>query len=766
MIKYLLNLRHSLVFKLIILVGIVLAISMSIWAYFNINYQKRRMMENIMVGTDRLTHAIRLGTYYAMMHNSRNDINQIIKNIGKQPDIENIRIYNKAGKITYSNRSEEVEQVTNIRAEACYICHRKDPPLTHLKLEERARIFQFDHEDRLLGIITPIYNEPECSTGDCHFHPADKKILGALDVVVSLADVDREIIKAQEGIIGLSIFIFLVTSAIIFVFLLRFVSRPVKALIRGTELFAGGDYSIKVNVSQDDEMGQLAKSINQMGESISKHEAELNIQRDEYQNLFEKVPCLITVQDRDFKLLKYNQKFADRFAPESDDYCYHAYKGQNIKCIDCPVEKTFKDGRIHTGEESGPDKDGSLSHWLFRTSPIFNSQGDVVAAMEISLDITQRKELEQKLAQSEKKYRDIFNNIPNPVFMLDVEGLKILDCNESALSVYGYPRQELIGTSFMLLFTEGERNHYAFKLMTTTLLNQVKQVNKAGKNIYVTIRVSLYKQNGRSVLLVTTSDITKRLEAEQQLIQASKMATLGEMATGVAHELNQPLSVIKTASSFLIKKINNQQEIDGQILETMLTKIDANVDRASRIIIHMREFARKSDQGLLPVQLHDVLMRAIDIFSQQLKIRGIEVVWDMARPLPRVLGDPDRLEQVFINLLINARDAIEEKWAGVAYSEQDKRLTLRSRVDADKVVVEVCDTGGGIPESLRQKIFEPFFTTKEVGKGTGLGLSISYGIIKDCRGQIEARPNPDGGACFVLSFRQWKHADEENNSDR
>ena len=381
MFKRLLNLRHSLVAKLTILVGIVLIVSMAIWAYFNINYQRRRLMEDVVAGTDRLTNTIRLGTHYAMMLNSRDDINQIINNIGKQPEIENIRIYNKAGQITYSNRPEEVDRTTNIKAEACDICHRTDPPLINIELEERTRIFQSGHGYRLLGIITPIRNEPGCSTGDCHFHPADKKILGALDLAVSLKDVDREIFKAQKGIIGLSVFIFLVTSAIIFIFLLRFVNRPIKKLIGGTQRFAKGDYSNRVTIPQDDEMGMLGTAINQMGEEISKHEAELNMQRDEYQSLFERVPCLITVQDRDFKLLKYNREFAERFGPKEGDYCYRVYKGRDSKCVDCPVKKTFDDGQIHVGEESGPDKDGTLTHWLFRTSPIFNNQGEVVAAM-------------------------------------------------------------------------------------------------------------------------------------------------------------------------------------------------------------------------------------------------------------------------------------------------------------------------------------------------------------------------------------------------
>jgi histidine kinase len=244
------------------------------------------------------------------------------------------------------------------------------------------------------------------------------------------------------------------------------------------------------------------------------------------------------------------------------------------------------------------------------------------------------------------------------------------------------------------------------------------------------------------------------------------MATLGEMATGIAHELNQPLSVIKTASSFCIKKIDDLQKIDPEILSTLLIKIDNNTDRASRIINHMRQFARKSDLALGRVQVNDILIKAFEIFSQQLKLRGIEVVWDIEEDLPLIKAEAGRLEQVFINLLINARDAIDDRWGAEVPVECDKTITIRTRSSKKRVIVEICDTGVGIPEAISHKIFEPFFTTKEVGKGTGLGLSISYGIVKDCLGNIEANPNPDGGTCFALTFPQWKETDEENNSDR
>jgi histidine kinase len=152
------------------------------------------------------------------------------------------------------------------------------------------------------------------------------------------------------------------------------------------------------------------------------------------------------------------------------------------------------------------------------------------------------------------------------------------------------------------------------------------------------------------------------------------------------------------------------------------------------------------------IQLNDVLERAFEIFSQQLKLRGIEVVWDIEKELPMIIADPSRLEQVFINLLLNARDAIEERWGSREIEKAEKRIVLRTRSEKRKVVCEVCDTGVGVPQALADKIFEPFFTSKEVGKGTGLGLSISYGIIKDCGGNIRVMPNKPAGACFVLNF--------------
>jgi histidine kinase len=746
------KIRSSLVSKLTILVGLILLLSISVWAYFNIDYQQEKMMASTIQGADGLSHTIKLGAHYAMMHNLRDDITRIIKKIAQEKKLENIRIYNKSGEIKFSNRDAEIDEMTNIKAEACYVCHRSEPPLSELSLSQRTRVFTSPRGHRLLGIISPIYSEPGCSSNACHAHPEGKKVLGALDLVISLEQIDHELGVFKKWLVAFAAFLFSIISAVIIFFLFRFVKRPINQLIDGTQPIANGEYLNQIDVDQVDEMGQLSVAIDRMGKKISEKQAELNRQRDEYQNLFERVPCIITVQDRNYKLIRHNAEFEKKFKPEPGDYCYAAYKGRKEKCVICPVERTFEDGLSHFSEERGVNKDGSPTHWIVHTSPITDKNGEIVAAMEMSLDVTQTKLLEEELKKSEQKYYAIFNNIPNPVFVLDMDTLEILDCNASVEVVYGYTKDEMIKRSFLELFGPEEKDHYGKIIKKSSVINQARHFNKDGGTLFVNIMISPSDYPGRKVLLVTTSDITQRLETEQQLIQASKMATLGEMATGVAHELNQPLAVIKTASRFFMKKIRKKEKIKDDTLFTMSEEIDSHVDRATKIIDHMREFGRKQDTDLAKVDINAVLKKAYDILGQQLKVRGIEVIWDLETDLPPVMADANRLEQVFINLLINARDAIDEKRQAQPHQKGNRKIHLKTRHGPREISVEISDTGTGIPDELLDRIFEPFFTTKKGGQGTGLGLSISYGIIQECKGSIRAVSPKGQGAGFIIKF--------------
>ena len=534
---------------------------------------------------------------------------------------------------------------------------------------------------------------------------------------------------------------------------MKFVTHPIRKLISEAERIGKGDYGHKIEMDRDDEVGQLAVAIDMMRRQIREKQEELNKQKEEYQNLFEHVPCYITVQDRNFKLLSYNREFAEKFKPKPGDSCYVAYKGRSKRCEICPVVETFEDAQSHSSEETGVNKDNSRFFWMVRTSPIKNKDGEVIAAMEMSLDVTQMKFLEHEVRKSEENYRVIFDTIPNPLFVLDAKTLEILDCNNSVTAVYGFDKEEIKRTSFLRFFEDGDRNQFAQELKTAKTLNKIRQIRKDGKAIFVNIHTAPSEYMGHEALLVTATDITERLIVEQQLIQASKLATLGEMATGVAHELNQPLSVIKTASSFFLKKVRKNEAVTPEIMETLAEEMDSHVDRASKIINHMREFGRQADlKRVSSTQVNDVLTKALEIFSQQLKLRQIEVVKELEENLPVILADSNRLEQVFINLLTNARDAIEEKNAHMVSDSEVKRILLRTGIKDGSVFIEIKDTGIGIPESLLDRVFDPFFTTKKAGKGTGLGLSISYGIVRDYHGTFRVESQESVGSTFCILF--------------
>ncbi len=746
--------KRGLAFKLLIPVGMVLFLSIFIWSHFSTRYQERILIDKAVSDVDKFCNSVLKLTWLAMLHSPSEDMQDILNSMSRYNEIEEIRIFNCQGQVRFSNNREEIGRLGQKQDIACNICHSQDPPVMKTDIKDRIRMFESKDGDLKLGVINPILNGPSCSSSACHYHPTNIKKLGTLDVVVSLKNVKQEIGLSKKMSAWTAVYLFFTLAITICIIIFFRVTHPINRLITDTRSIATGDFTLlKSSTDSGDEIGQLSMAINDMGSEIHEKQAELNRQKDIYRHLFEQVPCTITVQNRKYELIEFNQEFARRFNPEYGDYCYAAYKDLDAKCLNCPVEKTFMDGKSHFSEESGINKDGTIAHWFVKTAPLRDENGNIVAAMEMSLDISRRKKLEEKVRISEKKYQEIFKNIPNPVFILDKEQLSIIDCNDAALSVYGYIREELKGKGFGMLFPSNREFERIKNNITLSFHERVVNLRKNEDYLYANIWISPADFVDKNVLIVTAVDITNSVETEHQLIQAGKMATLGEMATGVAHELNQPLSVIKTASGFIARKIGTDQDIDRAILKTLSEEIETHVDRASKITNHMRLFGRKSVFQKEKIYINDVLKRAFDIFSQQLKLREIEVIWELSEGLPHISADSVRLEQVFINLLLNSRDAIVAKFDGAKRQKNDKReITLTTKFEDNKVRVKIRDTGIGIASADIDKIFEPFFTTKKVGEGTGLGLSISYGIIKESGGEIFVHNNKDGGVTFIMLF--------------
>ncbi len=230
-------------------------------------------------------------------------------------------------------------------------------------------------------------------------------------------------------------------------------------------------------------------------------------------------------------------------------------------------------------------------------------------------------------------------------------------------------------------------------------------------------------------------------DKQEQLVQAGKLATLGELTTGVAHELNNPLNNIGLFVGNAVDLIDLAVTEKGQIVRE-LGRAMQQVRKATEIISHLRTFGRAAPATREPISLRQVIERALSLMQEQLRQRDIEVTVDLGAAEPVVVGNPIQLEQVFINLLTNARDALADS--------PRKAIRISSAVGSADVEIAFADTGNGIPPGLERRIFDPFFTTKEVGKGTGLGLSITYGIIGEHGGTISVVSPSGEGATFVI----------------
>ena len=362
------------------------------------------------------------------------------------------------------------------------------------------------------------------------------------------------------------------------------------------------------------------------------------------------------------------------------------------------------------------------------------------------------KESQVRLRDSEAKYRSLFNSGPNPIFALDRSQYRILDANPRAEAIFGYTREELKGRPFADLgpiepiVRQGAGNQAG-----DLSISKVQYRKKDGSPIHVNVHAIPARYGEVDALIVATTDISEMVEKDSQLIQASKMTTLGEMSAGIAHEVNQPLNAIKMGSEFLEFMVASGKQIPPADLADVVQEISGQVDRAVAIIRRLRDFGRKSDFTKDPVQINGCVQSVLEIIGRQLALQNIRVELTLADDLAPVMAHSNRLEQVIFNLLTNARDAINQRQES-GDEAVDHRIRIASGQSNGQVRLTVADTGVGIPDAVKERIFEAFFTTKQMGEGMGLGLSITNEIVEDYGGSIRIEEGLDGGTTFILAF--------------
>lgn len=268
-------LGNSLAVKLIFWIGIILLITIAIFAYMNINLQRKHLIEEMQRDAVRLSQTIERSIEYEMLTARSDNVQRTLEDIGKQEGIEQIRIFDKKGKIIASDSTEEIGMLIDRKAEACYTCHKEREPLERISALERTRTFKLEEGYRVLGVINPIYNEPNCYDSACHFHPKNQNVLGVMDILVSLARLDEQIGAGRKQIVVYFLLTFLFISAGSSLFIFLFVNTPIQKLIKGTRKIAEGDLNYLIGDYRSDEIGKLGLSFDKMTAELKKSRQEI-----------------------------------------------------------------------------------------------------------------------------------------------------------------------------------------------------------------------------------------------------------------------------------------------------------------------------------------------------------------------------------------------------------------------------------------------------------------------------------------------------------
>jgi len=266
---------RSLGYKLILSAGVITVIGIGIFTYFNLKSQGEQFTRQVLLGAGQMTDTIKRATRYDMLKNHRDALYNVIETIGRQEGVERVRIFNKEGKIIFSSHKEEIGNMVDKKAEACYVCHTMEKALERVSSPETSRIFIAKNGHRVLGTIAPIYNEPDCYNAQCHAHKQEQKVLGVLDITYSLAPVDKWIAQNRNKMLLLTIIAILGISTFLGLFVQRFVHKPVNQLVKGTSKVAEGDLDFSIPLNSTDEIGILARSFNQMTRRLKEANNEI-----------------------------------------------------------------------------------------------------------------------------------------------------------------------------------------------------------------------------------------------------------------------------------------------------------------------------------------------------------------------------------------------------------------------------------------------------------------------------------------------------------
>jgi PAS domain S-box-containing protein len=507
------------------------------------------------------------------------------------------------------------------------------------------------------------------------------------------------------------------------------------------------------------ELEQNQREIRLQNITLQKAQAETDESRKKYIKLYDFAPTGYFTIDSAGRMFDINLKAASMFGQEQSRLINLDFKSfiapEMLDKTDEFLADLFKN-QTNSGCELKLTTINGKTVYVFLEGALVDKKQKCLMSM---VDITDRKEAQIAMEESESLYHSLLKTSPDGIILIDLDG-KIIEASDIANTILGFSNNssEITGNSVTQLIPAESRRSF-IRIYNSTLKKGIVQnleikLNRLDKTEFIgEVSSSQIPGNDGKIkaYMAVIRDISERKLFEKQLRHSERMAGIGELATGMAHEINQPLNTMSMTIDNLLFAIENDT-ITENYLKTKIVKVFDNITRIQKIIDHVRTFSRDQDDFTIkPFDLNLSINNCMSMISEQMNHHDIKLTYQSSENIPAIKGNIYRFEQVILNMLINAKDAVEERSKNQGKTFK-KKIEISSVIAENKIIVEIKDNGIGIDQKNIDKVLLPFFTTKAPGQGTGLGLSISYGIIKELGGEIDVQSKPNQGTSVFIKL--------------
>ncbi len=717
----------SLRFKLSFYVGFVMFLTIVAFAYHSVSVQQENLVNARVQEALKNSDVIKAAIWNGMMTKDRAVIREIVKAVGEQEGFKEINIYDQKGTLHYTSVGPG-----NLPT------RQENPLLANLGTDTSVR-HKFSEDGHMLAVVNPLLNSKACSTAACHAHPESLAVLGALELKLPLEGLRSQILKNARRTYVFGFLLFLLVSTIIGLGVIFLVSRRMHRLEEKAGKIAAGNYPPVETVKGYDSIAMLSRAFDAMSGQISDRTRQLEESRAMYKELFEKVPCYISVIDRNYRIVQANQAFTNDFGDQVGRHCYTVRKGLDSKCANCQVEKTFMDGLSHRSEEVWtPGGGGKKTYVIIHSSPIFDEDGHVSEVMEMSIDVTGMVMLQLKLQRRETEYRNLIENIPCYLTVID-EAFNVVFYNnmfardfgsswgQKCYKVYKGRDSKCDNCPVERTFADGN-NHSSEEVWL-----------RNGQQVYlVTYTSPVLDEDGKIVAVMEMSpDVT-----EAKLLQ-NQLAALGETVAGMSHDVKNILSGLEGGVYMVDSGLKHEN--DARVHQGW-GMVKRNVVKVSDLVKNILYVSKEREPEYEDCDPGGILTEVYKLYDEKARRNGIELIKDFDSNMGSCLLNSKGIHSAVSNLVSNAIEACRAAPEAKAY-----HVTLSGRIENQSILIRVIDNGPGISEEVKHSLFKKFFSTKG-SKGTGLGLVVTRKIINEHKGTVSVESEAGKGAIFTISI--------------